>query len=124
MCYSFTCTNSWFNEIQLNTPTDPPPPHTHTHTNTLLTHKVVVPGALGGDHEEPKEPVRQKHLDLLIVRGQVAVGVVPRVLIISAPLKPQWGQFVGRQGAGPRSKTSEGKEGESVSHIKVLTVND
>ena len=55
---------------------------------------------LSGNHEEAQEPVREEHLDLLVVAGQVALGVVALVGVGSAPLEPAGGQLVGRQGAG------------------------
>ena len=33
----------------------------------LLTHKITVPGPLGRAHEKSKEPIREKHLHLLIM---------------------------------------------------------
>lgn len=62
-----------------------------------LTHKVEVPRALGWDHEETKETVREQHLHLLIVGGEVAMGIVASVLVIAAPLKPERSQLVGCQ---------------------------
>ena len=33
----------------------------------LLTHKITVPGPLGRAHEKSQEPIREKHLHLLIM---------------------------------------------------------
>ena len=52
----------------------------------LLTHEIVIPGSLGWDHEEAQEPIRKKHLHLLIVGGQVAMGIVASVLVATPPL--------------------------------------
>lgn len=71
----------------------------------LLTHEVVVPGNLSRHHEEAQEAVRQKHLNPLIVGGQVALGVVALVCVLSAPLVPTGSQLVGRQSAGAGSET-------------------
>lgn len=46
-----------------------------------LTHEVVIPAALRGHHEVAEEPVGQQHLHLLVVAGQVALGVVALVRI-------------------------------------------
>ena len=87
--------------------------HTYTHTQyythtsictCTLTHEVVVPGALCWDHEEPEEAIREQHLHLLVVGGQVAVRVVARVLVVAAPLKAERSQLVGRQRAGARGE--------------------
>merc|ERR1719510_899753 len=58
------------------------------------SHEVVVPRALSGNHEEAKEPIRQEHLDFLIVGGKVTLGVVALVRVGSTPLKTRWGQLV------------------------------
>ena len=42
----------------------------------------------------------EQHLDLLVVAGQVALGIVALVGVGSAPLAPAGGQLVGSQGAG------------------------
>ena len=73
----------------------------------FLTHEVVIPGSLCRDHEEAKEPIREEHLDLLVVRGQVPVGIVARVLVVSAPLVTGRGQLVRRQRARARSEAEE-----------------
>ena len=44
-------THSWVNNKGKNQLT--------TRNLTILTHKVEVPGSLGGYHEETKEPIRQ-----------------------------------------------------------------
>jgi len=36
-------------------------------------HEVVVPGALGGHHEEAEKAVAEQHLHPLVVGGQVAL---------------------------------------------------
>ena len=63
----------------------------------LLTHKVVVPGHLARHHKEAQEAVRQQHLNPLIVGGQVALGVVARVCILSSPLVAARRQLVGSE---------------------------
>ena len=76
--------------------------HIHIHIiyiHIILTHEVVVPGALCWDHEETKETIREQHLHLLIVGRQVAMRVVTSVLVISSPLKAQRSQLVGSEGA-------------------------
>ena len=82
---------------------------THTQHYTL-THEVIVPGALGRDHEEPQEPVGEQHLDLFIVRGEVAVRVVPRVLIVATPFIAQRSQLVGRERAGTWGEAKRERE--------------
>merc|ERR1712127_224032 len=57
-------------------------------------HEVIVPGSLSGHHEEPEEAIREQHLDLLVVRGQVALRVVALVSVGPAPLG------AGGEGAG------------------------
>ena len=57
------------------------------------------------DHEESEESVREEHLDLLVVAGQVALGVVALVRVGAAPLKSAWGQLVGGQGARAGGET-------------------
>ena len=73
-----------------------------------LTHEVVVPGTLSRDHEEPEEAIRQEHLHLLVVGGQVAGRVVTSVLVAPPPFVPRQGQLVGSQGAGARGETERG----------------
>lgn len=70
-----------------------------------LTHEVVVPGPLCWDHEEAEEAIGQQHLHPLVMGGQVALGVVPFVRVLPAPLVATGGQFVGCQRAGTRRKT-------------------
>ena len=65
----------------------------------VLTHEVVVPGALTGNHEEAEEPVRQQHLNLLVEARQVTLGVVTLIRVLSAPLEPTGRQLIGREGA-------------------------
>lgn len=74
-----------------------------------LTHEVVIPGPLRWDHEEAEEAIRQQHLHPLVMGWQVALGVVPFVRVLPAPLVAAWGQFVGCQRARAWCKT-EGKE--------------
>ena len=64
-----------------------------------------------GDHEEPKEPVRQDHLDPLVVRGHVALGIVAPVRVLPPPLEPARGQLVGREGHGPRGEAARDDHG-------------
>ena len=71
----------------------------------LLTHEVIVPGALSGNHEESQESVRKKHLNLLIVRGQVTVRVVTSVFVLTTPVITRGGELVRCQGAGTRRET-------------------
>ena len=66
-------------------------------TKGALTHEIVIPGTLGRDHEESQETVRQEHLHLLVVGGQVPVGIVARVLVVPSPLVARGCQFVRRQ---------------------------
>lgn len=68
-------------------------------TQQTLTHEVVVPGALSWNHEETKETIREQHLHLLVVGGQVAMGIIASVLVIATPLKTKRSQLVGCQGA-------------------------
>ena len=75
----------------------------------LLTHEVVVPRPLSRDHEEAEESVRQQHLHLLVEAGQVALGVVTLVCVLSSPLEPARRQFVGGQRARTRSETTNNK---------------
>lgn len=49
-------------------------------------------------------PVAEEHLDLLIVGGEVTLGVGAGILVLSAPLVPRRRQLVGRQRAGARSE--------------------
>jgi len=71
-----------------------------------LTHEVVVPRALRRRHEEAKEAVRQQHLDLLVVRRQVALGIVAGVLVLTTPFIAAWSQLVRSQRARARSETA------------------
>lgn len=75
-----------------------------------LTHEVVVPGSLRWNHEEAEEAIREQHLHPLVVGWQVALGVVPFVRVLPAPLVAARGQFVGCQGAGARGKTERRSE--------------
>lgn len=70
-----------------------------------LTHEVEVPRALGGNHKESKETIRQQHLHFLVVRREVTPGIVPSVLVVPTPVVTRGGQFVGRQGTRTRSET-------------------
>mmetsp|Transcript_31891 Transcript_31891/g.87333 ORF Transcript_31891/g.87333 Transcript_31891/m.87333 type:complete len:766 (-) Transcript_31891:1916-4213(-) len=65
-------------------------------------HKIVVPDVVVGHHEEAKEVVGQQHLDLLVVRRQVAVRVGARVAVLPAPLVARGRELVRgqRDGAG------------------------
>lgn len=67
-----------------------------------LTHEVIVPAALRGHHEVAQEPVGQQHLHLLVVAGQVALGIVALVGVARAPLEARGRQLVRRQGARAR----------------------
>lgn len=51
------------------------------------THKVVVPRALRGYHEKPKELVRKEHLHALVMGRQVSFGVVASVCVLFAPIE-------------------------------------
>ena len=72
----------------------------------LLTHEVVIPGSLSRDHEEAEEPVGQQHLHLLVEAGQVALGVVTLVCVLSAPLEPAGSQLVGAERARSGRETT------------------
>lgn len=61
----------------------------------LLTHEVVVPGDLTGNHEEAQEAVREQHLHSLIVGWQVTFRVVALVCVLSTPLVAAGCQLVG-----------------------------
>lgn len=78
------------------------------------THEVVVPGPLGGHHEESQEAVREQHLDALVVRGQVPFGVVAAVRVLAAPLVAAWGELVGRQRARAWREAAQGIEEEKA----------
>lgn len=52
-----------------------------------LTHEVVVPGALYGNHEVAKEAIAEQHLNSLVMRRQVAFRIVTFVRVLSAPLE-------------------------------------
>lgn len=67
-----------------------------------LTHEVVIPATLRGHHEVAEEPVGQQHLHLLVVAGQVALGVVALIRVARAPLEARGRQLVGRQRARAR----------------------
>ena len=58
---------------------------------------MTINSHLGGDHEEAKEAVGEEHLDLLIVGGEVTLGVVALVRVGAAPLKTRRRQLVCRQ---------------------------
>jgi len=45
-------------------------------------HEVVVPDVVVGHHEEAEEVVREEHLHLLVVGGQVAVRVGAHVAVL------------------------------------------
>ena len=62
-------------------------------------HEIVVPGALRRNHEESEESIREKHLNFLVVAGQVTLRVVALVCVVLAPLEATRRKFVGRQGA-------------------------
>ena len=49
---------------------------------------------LGGDHEEAKEAIGEEHLNLLIVGGKVALGVVALVRVGPAPLESRRCQLI------------------------------
>mmetsp|Transcript_21771 Transcript_21771/g.52020 ORF Transcript_21771/g.52020 Transcript_21771/m.52020 type:complete len:264 (-) Transcript_21771:6449-7240(-) len=70
----------------------------------LHSHEVVVPGARVGHHVEAHEPVRKKHLHLLVVSWQVPVRVGAVVLVLAAPLVALWSELVGRERARTRRK--------------------
>ena len=72
----------------------------------LASHKL---SHLSGNHEEPQEPVGEEHLHLLVVAGQVALGVVALVRVSPAPLEPTGCQLVGSQRAGARGETENKK---------------
>lgn len=69
-------------------------------------HEVVVPRSLRRHHEEAQELVRQEHLDTLVVRREITLGVVASVRVLLAPLETAWRQLVGHQGAGARRETA------------------
>ena len=75
------------------------------------------------DHEEPEESVREEHLDLLVVAGQVALGVVALVRVGAAPLKPAWGQLVGGQGARAGGETGIFIKSDHVHHYLIITTH-
>ena len=80
--------------------------HSRYGTHTTPTHEVVVPRTLSRHHEKRQESIREEHLHLLVVGGEVAVGVVPRVFVAAAPVIARGRELVGSQGAGPRSETA------------------
>ena len=82
----------------------------HTVQHYTLTHEVIVPGALGRDHEESQEPVGEQHLDLLIVRGEVAVRIVPCILVVATPFIAQRSQLVGSERAGTWGEAKRERE--------------
>ena len=67
--------------------------------NYSLTHEVVIPGSLRGNHEESEEAIRQQHLNLLVVRWQVTFRVIAFVCVLSTPVVPTRRQLIRRQGA-------------------------
>mmetsp|Transcript_4532 Transcript_4532/g.13245 ORF Transcript_4532/g.13245 Transcript_4532/m.13245 type:complete len:234 (+) Transcript_4532:143-844(+) len=67
-------------------------------------HEVVVPHVVVGHHEESEEAVRQEELHLLVVRGQVALGVGRRVAVLAAPLVARGRELVGREAHGARGE--------------------
>ena len=102
-------------------PKPPPPPP----SPGQLTHEVVVPGPLRWDHEEAEEAIREQHLHALVMGWQVALGVVPLVRVLPAPLVAARGQLVGRQRAGARCKTGRkeakmGQRGETRNEQSLL----
>jgi len=70
------------------------------------THEVVIPDSVRGNHEEAEEAIGQQHLDLLVVRWQVSLGVVPLVAVVLPPLEPTRSQPVRRQRHGSRRETA------------------
>lgn len=79
------------------------------------THEVEVPGPLRWDHEEAQEPIREQHLDPLVVGGHVSLGVVALVCVLPAPVITTGSQLVGRQGAG--SGCEAGRDDDSLLSI-------
>ncbi|GAU98336.1 hypothetical protein RvY_09497 [Ramazzottius varieornatus] len=76
------------------------------------SHEVVVPrGALCRYHKEAEEAIRQQHLHLLAVRGQVPLQVITFVPVLSAPFEATGCQLVGRQGAGTRREAAGHDDG-------------
>merc|ERR1719383_1138448 len=69
-------------------------------------HKVVVPRALGGNHEEAEESIGEQHLDFLVMRWQVAFGVVALVRVLTTPLISGRRQLVSRQRARSGGETA------------------
>ena len=67
--------------------------------------EIVVPAANIGHHVEAHESVTEKHLNLLIVGGQVASWVAA-VFVLPAPLVPPRSQLVRSQSAAARSETA------------------
>lgn len=45
-------------------------------------------------HVETKEPVTQKHLDLLVVSWKISMGIASCVLVNSSPLITTWSKLV------------------------------
>ena len=84
-----------------------------------LTHEVVVPGHLSRHHEEAKEPIGQEHLDPLVVRGQVALGVVALVCVLPAPLISTGSQLVGSQGTGARGEAKAKKRWNPMTKLTI-----
>ena len=63
-------------------------------------HKVVIPRALSGNHEESEELVGEEHLHPLVMGRQVALGIVAAVGVLFAPFESARSEFVGHQRAG------------------------
>ena len=79
---------------------------TVSHAGTVLDPlEVVVPAANIGHHVEAHESVTEKHLNLLIMRRQVASWVAA-VLVLPAPLISPRGELVSSEGAAARGKTA------------------
>ena len=75
-------------------------------------HEIVVPRALARHHEEAEELVRQQHLDSLVVRREVALGVVATISVLLAPLETAGRQLVGHQRA--RAGRETGRDDHSL----------
>ena len=71
-------------------------------------HEVIVPRALSGHHEKAQEAIGEQHLHFLVVRRQIALGVVALVRVLLAPLEARRRELVGRErdGAG-RERTRD-----------------
>ena len=66
--------------------------------------KSLKNARLGGDHEEAKEAIGEEHLDLLIVGGEVTLGVVALVCVGTAPFESRRCQLVCCQRARARGE--------------------